>query len=69
MKLDIRAAADRLAEDRRITDYDFWRMLKNLDDEIFRAGSAGEPISFDAVRLRAVLRQARSQRERLTGRN
>jgi hypothetical protein len=62
MKLDILAAADRLADDQRITDYDFWRMLKNLDNEIFRANSAREPIPFEAVRWRAILRQARSMR-------
>jgi hypothetical protein len=64
MKLDIWAEADRLAEDGRITDYDFWRMLKNLDNEIFRAASAKEPIAFDVVRWRAILRQARARRGR-----
>jgi hypothetical protein len=40
-------------------------MLKNLDNEIFRAGSAGEPIPFEAARWRAILRQARSRRRNL----
>ena len=62
MKLDIRAEADRLAEDGSITDYDFWRMLKNLDYEIFRAVSAREPIAFEVIRWRAILRQARARR-------
>lgn len=64
MKLDIWAEADRLADDHRITDYDFWRMLKNLENEIFRASSSKEPISFDVIRWRAILRQARAQRGR-----
>ena len=37
MKNDIQATADELAADARLTDYDFWRMLKNLEYEIFRA--------------------------------
>ena len=41
MKQDIGAEAHRLAEDPRISDYDFWRTLKNLDNEIFRI--AGRP--------------------------
>jgi hypothetical protein len=64
MKLDIWAEADRLADDRRITDYHFWRMLKNLDNEIFRAASAKEPIPFEAIRWRAILRRARARRGR-----
>jgi hypothetical protein len=62
MRLDILGEADRLAEDPHLTDYDFWRMLKNVDYEIFRADSAGEPIPFEAIRWRAILRQARSRR-------
>jgi hypothetical protein len=62
MKLDIQSEVDRLAEDRRFTDYDFWRMLRDLDDEIYRADAAGEPIPFEAARWRAILRQARRRR-------
>ena len=62
MKLDINSAADRLAADPRITDYDFWRSLRNLENRIFEIVNASEPIPFDMIRWRAVLRQARSQR-------
>ena len=31
MKIDIHAAAEKLASDPGLTDYDFWRTLKNLD--------------------------------------
>lgn len=62
MKRDIRAEADRLAEDCRLSDYDFWRTLKNVENEIFRLSSQGEPIPFELVRWRAIVRQARQKR-------
>ncbi len=62
MKIDIEAAAARLAADPRITDYDFWRSLKNLNNEIFEIDSNNEPIPFDMVRWRAILKQARFRR-------
>ena len=62
MKIDIEAAAAKLAADPRITDYDFWRSLKNLNNEIFEIASNNEPIPFDMVRWRAILKQARFRR-------
>ena len=62
MKLDIAAEADRLADDPRITDYDFWRTLKNLDNEIFAMGENCEPIPLIMLRWRAIIRQARARR-------
>jgi hypothetical protein len=62
MKIDIKAEADRLAADPRITDYDFWRSLKNLNNEIFHIANNNEPIPFAMVRWRAILKQARSKR-------
>ena len=62
MKQDIRAVAHRLAEDTRISDYDFWRSLKNLDNEIFRIATDHEPIPIEMIRWRAIIKQARSRR-------
>ena len=62
MKQDIGAAASRLAENPRITDYDFWRTLKNLENEIFRIASVKQPIPIEMIRWRAIIRQARSRR-------
>ena len=62
MKTDIKATADRLAADSRISDYDFWRSLKNLNNEIFQIANSREPIPFDMIRWRAILKQARSKR-------
>ena len=46
------AAAEKLASDPDLTDYDFWRTLKNLDYEIFRRAAASQPIPIDMLRWR-----------------
>ena len=58
MKTDIKVEVDRLAADPRITDYDFWRSLKNVNNEIFHIANSNEPIPFDMIRWRAILKQA-----------
>jgi hypothetical protein len=62
MKSDIQAAAEKLASDPGLTDYDFWRMLKNLEYEIFQRTSSKQPIPIDMLRWRRILRRARSRR-------
>ncbi|ESZ20340.1 MULTISPECIES: hypothetical protein [unclassified Mesorhizobium] len=62
MKTDIKVEADRLAADPRISDYDFWRSLKNLNYEIFTIANNNEPIPFAMIRWRAILKQARIKR-------
>lgn len=62
MKIDIEAASAKLAADPRISDYDFWRSLKNLNNEIFQIANSNEPIPMDMIRWRAILKQARSKR-------
>lgn len=62
MTTDIKAEAARLAADPDISDYDFWRSLKNLNNEISDIANSNEPIPFDMVRWRAVLTQARMKR-------
>jgi hypothetical protein len=64
MKTDIKVEAARLAADPTITDYDFWRSLKNLNNEIFHIANSNEPIPFTMIRWRAILRQARMRRGR-----
>jgi hypothetical protein len=58
----VRLEAERLAADPRLTDYDFWRSLKNLDNQIFEFAGNRQPIPFEMVRWRAILKQARSKR-------
>lgn len=62
MKIDIKTTSDKLAADQRISDYDFWRSLKNVDNEIFQIANSNEPIPMDMIRWRAILKQARSKR-------
>ena len=59
---DIGTAANKLAENPRISDYDFWRTLKNLENEIFRKSTDRQPIPIEMLRWRAISRQARSRR-------
>lgn len=54
--------AERLATDPRVSDYDFWRSLRNVDNRIFEISARGDPIPFDMVRWRAILKQARTRR-------
>lgn len=54
--------AERLAADPRLSDYDFWRSLKNLENRIFEITANRDPIPFDMVRWRAILKQARLKR-------
>ncbi|MET3789957.1 hypothetical protein [Aquamicrobium terrae] len=58
----VKMEAERLAADPRVTDYDFWRTLRNVDNCIFEIAARGQPIPFDMVRWRAILKQARSRR-------
>lgn len=62
MKQDIGAVAHQLAEDQRISDYDFWRALKNLENEIYRISGDRQPIPMEMIRWRAIIRQARHRR-------
>jgi hypothetical protein len=62
METDIDAASDRLAADPSITDYDFWRSLKNVNNRIFEIANSNEPIPMEIIRWRAILRQAPSKR-------
>ncbi len=62
MSSDIKAEAARLAADPDLSDYDFWRSLKNLNNEIFQISQSSEPIPFSLLRRRAILKQARMRR-------
>lgn len=62
MKIDIERESVRLAEDPRVTDYDFWRSLKNLDNEIFQIANNNDPIPMEMIRWRAILKKARARR-------
>lgn len=62
MKVDIKELSDRLAHDATISDYDFWRALKTVDDELYHMERQRRPIPIDLVFARAVLKGARRRR-------
>ena len=62
MKQDIGAVAHRRAEDHRHSDSDYWRALKNPDNEIYRKAGEHQPIPIEMIRWRAIIKQARSRR-------
>lgn len=63
MKIDAKRLAERLAFDPRISDYDFWRAAKTVDDAIYRSERQRRPIPIDLVYARAIIRTARRKRE------
>lgn len=63
MKLDINEMSEKLARDPGISDYDFWRTLKNLNNEIFYIANNNDPIPMELIRWRAILNKARAKRK------
>ena len=66
MKSDIQAAAEKLASDPGLTDYDFWRTLKNLDYEIFQRTSSkpADPLRHAALAAHSQTRALQAHRTR-----
>lgn len=62
MKLDLADMSARLASDDTITDYDFWRAIRMLDDELYRAERGGRPIPMQLIYARQALRSAHASR-------
>jgi hypothetical protein len=62
MKIDINEMSEKLARDPTISDYDVWRTLKNLNNEIFHIANNNHPM--ELIRWRAVLDRAQSKRGR-----
>ncbi len=62
MSIDIDHTSERLANDPRLSDYDFWRSLKNLENEIFQLSSRKEPVPIEMLRWRRILSRARHRR-------
>lgn len=62
MKVDVDTMADDLARDGSISDYDFWRALKTVEEELYQTERQHRPIPIDLVFTRAILLKARTKR-------
>lgn len=62
MKIDVDRLSATLARNPNVTDYDFWRVEKNLTNAIYVTDRAGAPIPIRFVQMRAVIRRARAMR-------
>lgn len=59
MALRTRILSTLLARDDRISDYDFWRALRRIENELYRRGRLGEPVPIDLVYARRIISTAR----------
>ncbi len=62
LKVDVRQMSDRLAQDPAISDYDVWRALKSLEDELYEIENRRRPIPMDLIFARAILRRTQKNR-------
>lgn len=53
-----------IANGKILDDYSLWRITKDLDSELYKLNRAHEPLPFEIVRLRAILRRARALRKK-----
>lgn len=51
-----------LARDERISDYDFWRAMRSIEQELDRCGRLGKPIPIDLVYARRIIQAASRER-------
>ncbi|MEC9245528.1 hypothetical protein [Nitratireductor rhodophyticola] len=59
---EAKALSDGLAHSHEITDYDFWRALKSIEDELYWLERNRRPIPIDLIYVRAIVRTARQKR-------
>lgn len=62
MRIDIERLSDQLADDLTFTDYDFWKALNHVENDLYVAERAGEPVPFRLLQQRRILRVARRKR-------
>ena len=63
MKIDVAQLSSRLASDHSISDYDFWRALKTINNELYRIERLRLPIPMKMIYAREILKTARRKRQ------
>ena len=63
MNIDIDGLSNRLAADGTISDYDFWRASKTINQALYMIERYRLPIPIDVLRARTIIRQARKKRK------
>ena len=58
----MKGMSERLARDPSVSDYEVWRALKTLDNELYQIETHRRPIPIDLVFARAILRRAQEAR-------
>jgi hypothetical protein len=62
MAVDINRLSNQLAANRSITDYDFWRASKTINDALYLLEKHGSPIPMEVIQVRRIIKQARLKR-------
>ena len=62
MAVDINRLSNQLAANRSITDYDFWRASKTINDALYLLEKHGFPIPMEVIQARRIIRQAKIKR-------
>ncbi|RUM99761.1 hypothetical protein EET67_02430 [Pseudaminobacter arsenicus] len=63
MKIDVAQLSSRLASDHSISDYDFWRALKTINNELYRIERLRLPIPMQMIYAREIIKTARRKRQ------
>jgi hypothetical protein len=62
MNIDLDKLSKRLAANATISDYDFWRASKTINQALYMMDRYNLPIPIDVLRARNIIRQARNRR-------
>jgi hypothetical protein len=63
MNIDFNKLSKRLAADATVSDYDFWRASKYINQALYMIERYNLPIPIDVLRARSIISQARKKRE------
>ncbi|MGN6771347.1 MAG: hypothetical protein ACTHJQ_16090 [Rhizobiaceae bacterium] len=62
MNIDLDKLSKRLAANTTISDYEFWRASKTINQALYMMERYNLPIPIDVLRARNIIRQARNKR-------